>query len=57
MTKQKFTKFRQRVENTFQRMYADVIGFMNREVEEQDRPRDALRYMMAGRMETLVPMG
>ena len=57
VTKQEFTRFRHRVEKTFQRMYADVMGLLNHEVREQDRQREALKEMMVGRMETLVPMG
>ena len=57
VTKQEFTRFRHRVEKTFQRMYADVIGLIRHEVKDQDRQREALKEMMVGRLEALVPMG
>ena len=57
VTKQELTRFRHRVENTFQRMYADVMGLIRHEVKDQDRQREALKEMMVGRMETLLPMG
>ena len=33
------------------------MGLVKREVEVQYRPNDALKEIMVGRMETLVPMG
>ena len=57
VTKQEFAKFRHRVEKTFQRMYADVMGLIRHEVADQSRQREALKEMVVGRMETLVPMG
>ena len=45
------------MEKTFQRIYVDVIGLIRHEVKDQDRQREALKEMMFGRMETLVPMG
>ena len=38
-------------------MYADVMGLIRHEVKDQYRQREALKEMMVGRMETLVPMG
>ena len=57
VTNKEFTRFRHRVENTLQRMYADVIGLISRDVEEQHRQRDAFKHMMAGRMQTLSQVG
>ena len=54
VTKQEFTRFRRRAEKTFQHMYADVMGLLKREVEEQNRLREDLKLMMVGRMETLT---
>ena len=56
VTKKEFTKLRHRVEKTFQRMYADVMGLINHQVKEQNRQREARKEMMVGRMETLVPI-
>ena len=39
VTKQEFTKFSHLVENTFQRMYADIVGLITQEVTEQYRQR------------------
>ena len=38
-------------------MYVDVMGLIRHEGKDQDRQREALKEMMVGRMETLVPMG
>ena len=38
-------------------MYADVMGLIRHEVKDQYRQREALKEMMVGRMETLVPTG
>ena len=57
VTKLEFTKLRHRVEKTFQRMYADVMGLIQKEVDEQNRQRATLKGMMVGRMETLAPIG
>ena len=48
VTKHEFTKFRHRVENTFQRMYADVMGLQQKEVEEQNRLREYRKMIMVG---------
>ena len=37
VTKQEFTRFRRRAEHTFQHMYADVMGLLKREVQEQNK--------------------
>ena len=54
VTKQEFTKIRHRVEKTFQRMYADVMGLLQKEVEEQNCQREDLQMMMISRMETMT---
>ena len=43
VTKQEFTRFRRRVEKTFQRMHLDVIGLQQNEVDEHNRQRDTLK--------------
>ena len=43
VTKRGFATFRHRVENTLQRMYADVMGLMRKELDEQYRQRNALK--------------
>ena len=54
VTKQEFTRFRRRAEKTFQHMYADVMGLLNHEVEEQNLLREDLKPIMVGRMEALA---
>ena len=46
VTEKEFTKSRHRVEKTFQRMYADVMGLLQKEVEEQNRQREDLKLLM-----------